>query len=304
MKKIFHLAPIILITYNRHDHLIRSLRSLKKNKLSKKSKIIIYSDGPKNSEDKKKILKIRKFIKRVKGFKSKKIIQRKTNYGTKKNITNAINESFKKYDKIIVIEDDLIISKYFLSFMNYCLNKYKSKKNIWHINGWSYPFMKFSKNDINFMNSMNCWGWATWKDRWKHLSLNDDRLIRNFTNKKIHKFNIFSSMDHFSQILRNKRKTLSSWAVYWHAAIFLKKGICIYPKFSMVKNIGFDGSGRMSSQYQYKSYLNDNFRKYEFNDKILVDKKLINQEFLYYFQKKRIIRKIIILIKKFLYTNL
>ena len=72
----------------------------------------------------------------------------------------------------------------------------------------------------------------------------------------------------------------------------------------MVKNIGFDGSGRMSSQYQYKSYLNDNFRKYEFNDKILVDKKLINQEFLYYFQKKRIIRKIVILIKKFLYTDL
>ena len=72
----------------------------------------------------------------------------------------------------------------------------------------------------------------------------------------------------------------------------------------MVENIGFDGSGRMSSQYQYKTYLNDNFKKYEFNDKILVDKKLINQEFLYYFQKKRIIRKIVILIKKFLYTYL
>ena len=82
MKKAFHLAPIIFITYNRPDHLIRSLRSLKKNKLSKKSTIIIYSDGAKNSEDKKKILKIRKFIKHVKGFKSKKIIQRKTNYGT------------------------------------------------------------------------------------------------------------------------------------------------------------------------------------------------------------------------------
>lgn len=304
MKKLSHLAPIVLITYNRPDHLIKSLKSLKKNKLSKKSTIIIYSDGAKNSEDKKKILKIRKIIKLVKGFKSKKIIERKKNYGTKKNITNAINESFKKYDKIIVIEDDLIVSKYFLSFMNYCLDRYKDKKNIWHINGWSYPFMKKSSNDINFLRSMNCWGWATWKDRWKHLSLENERLIKNFTNKQIHKFNIFSTMDHFSQILRNKRKTLSSWAVYWHATIFLKKGICIYPKFSMVRNIGFDGSGRMSSQYQYKSYINNNFKKYQFNDNIVLDKKLINQEFLYYFQKKRILRKIVILIKKFLYKYL
>ena len=52
------------------------------------------------------------------------------NFGTKKNIVNAINETFKKFNKIIVIEDDLILSKSFLYFMNFCLNNYKDKKNL------------------------------------------------------------------------------------------------------------------------------------------------------------------------------
>lgn len=299
-----NLSPIIYICYNRLEHTKKSLSSLKKNKLAKKSNIIIFSDEAKSPKEDKKVLNIRNYLKKLKGFKSKKLILRNKNFGTKFNIVSAINYTFKKFDRAIIIEDDLIVSKSFLTFMNECLNKYKDKKNIWHINGWSYPFMKKSSNDINFLRSMNCWGWATWKDRWKHLSLDDERLIKKFTNKKIHKFNIFSTMDHFSQIIRNKRKTLSSWAVYWHATIFLKKGICIYPKFSMVRNIGFDGSGRMSSQYQYKSYINNNFKKYQFNDHIVLDEKLINQEFLYYFQKKRILRKIVILIKKFLYKYL
>ena len=68
------LAPIIFICYNRYDHVVRSLNSLKKNKLSKKSKIIIFSDGPIDQINKKKIDKIRKYLKKLNGFKSKKII--------------------------------------------------------------------------------------------------------------------------------------------------------------------------------------------------------------------------------------
>ena len=147
--------------------------------------------------DQKIIKKKKKYLNNLKGFKSKKIINRKKNYGTKKNIIKALNESFKKFDKIIVIEDDLILSKGFLNFMNFCLDHYEDEKKVWHINGWSYPFMKNSKNDINFLGSMNCWGWGTWKNRWSFLTLNEKYLISNFSKKNIHNFNIFSSMNHF-----------------------------------------------------------------------------------------------------------
>ena len=185
-----NLAPIIFVCYNRLEHIIKTLNSLKKNKLSKKSKIIIFSDAPKNLLDKQKIIKIRNYLKKLKGFKSKKIVNRKKNFGTKKNIINAVNETFKKFDKVIVVEDDLILSKTFLNFMNFCLVNYKNEKRIWHINGWSYPFMKKSIDDINFLGSMNCWGWGTWKNRWKNFNSDEEYFISNFSKKKIHNFNI------------------------------------------------------------------------------------------------------------------
>ena len=147
-------------------------------------------------------------MKKLKGFKSKKIVCRVKNLGTKKNIVDAVNNTFEKFNKVIVIEDDLIISNSFLLFMNLCLKNYESEKKIWHINGWTYPFMKKSKDDINFLGSMNCWGWATWKNRWNNICLKEDKFIKNFSKKQIHKFNIFSSMNHFNQLLRNKKKNI------------------------------------------------------------------------------------------------
>ncbi len=296
-----NLSPIIYICYNRYEHVKKSLLSLKKNKLSQKSNIIIFSDAAQNYKDKKKILKIRNYLKNLKGFKSKKIIHRKKNFGTKKNIINAINFAFKKYDRAIIIEDDLIVSKYFLNFMNQCLEAYKNEKKIFHINGWSYPFMKKSSDDINFLGSMNCWGWATWKDRWSKLSLNEDKFISTFSNRDKHYFNISSSMNHWSQLLRNKNKTLSTWAVFWHASIFSKNGICIYPKFPLVKNIGFDGSGRMSSIYKYNSTLNNNSKKYKINQNIVKNTNLIDDEFNYYIKKKSYIDRSLTFLKKYYY---
>ena len=162
--------------------------------------------------------------------------------------------------------------------------------------------MKNSKDDINFLGSMNCWGWGTWKNRWSFLTLNEKYFILNFSKKNIHNFNIFSSMNHFEQIIRNKKKTLSSWAVFWHATIFKNNGICIYPKYPLVKNIGFDGSGRMSSRHKYKSNLNNNFRDFKLNLEIFKNKKLMNAEFNYYIMRKSIIGKLLTYIKKIYFS--
>ncbi len=296
------LAPIIFICYDRYDHVVRSLNSLKKNKLSKKSKIIIFADAPINQKNKNKTDRIKLYLKKLNGFKSKKIVFRKQNFGTKKNITDAVSQVLKKFNKVIVIEDDLILSKFFLDYMNLCLKTYKDKRKIWHVNGWSYPFMKYSKNDINFLGSMNCWGWGTWKNRWSYLTLNEKYFISNFSNKNIHHFNILSSMNHFEQIIRNKNKTLSSWAVFWHATIFKNNGICIYPKFPLVKNIGFDGSGRMSSKHKYKSNLNNNYKDFKLNLEIFKNKKLMNDEFNYFIKRKSIIGRLLVYLKKFYFN--
>ena len=123
-----NLAPIVLFTYNRIDILKESIESLKKNPLAKKSNLIIYSDNYKSNKDKKKVLRVREFLKEIKGFNKKKIFYRKKNYGLAKNIMRGVTEVFKKSTKVIVLEDDIKVSKYFLHYMNRSLDIYEKKK--------------------------------------------------------------------------------------------------------------------------------------------------------------------------------
>ena len=58
--------------------------------------------------------------------------------------------SFKKYKKIIVLEDDLEISKDFIKTMNYFLTKYSKDKKIYTITGYSFLKEKIKLKKIFF----------------------------------------------------------------------------------------------------------------------------------------------------------
>lgn len=256
-------APIVLIVYNRPKHLLKTLKSLKKNSESKYSEIFIFSDGYKadNLYDRQKVFEVRKLIKKIGYFKKKHIFENKKNLGLKKNIINAINYVLNKYSKVIVLEDDIIVSKYFLHFMNNSLIKYQSKKKVWHISGWNYAIS--NKNKINnietfFIRNMNCWGWGTWRDRWKKLNLNPVFFKKKFNKRDKYLFNLNNSFENFSQILRNDNKKISTWAIFWSATIFYHKGLCLNPLKSLTRNIGQDKSGTNSvNDYLFTKSLNN-----------------------------------------------
>jgi hypothetical protein len=246
------LAPIIIFSYNRPSHLKKTLNSLKKNKLSKKSKVYFFSDGPKtkNLTELKKINLVRKIIKNTKNFKCKEFFFHKKNVGLKKNILNGVTKILKKHKKVIILEDDIIVTKYFLDFMNQSLSFYTNKKKIWHISGWNYDLglKREHRNDKDafFIKNMNCWGWGTWRNRWDKLIVDPNFFYKKMNKKDIENFNLSNSINNWSQLMRNKNKTLKTWAIYWNATIFYYKGLCLNPKISMINNIGMDGSGTNS----------------------------------------------------------
>ena len=48
-------APIALFVYNRPEHTKKTLEALQKNTLAQNSELFIFSDGPKNNQDKKAV---------------------------------------------------------------------------------------------------------------------------------------------------------------------------------------------------------------------------------------------------------
>ncbi|MDB3986944.1 glycosyltransferase [bacterium] len=270
---MYAYAPIALFVYNRLNHIKKVIEALKKNLIAEKSKIYIFSDFSDSGEGQNKIKKIRKYLRNINGFKEVNIIERKNNYGTSKNITGGLDYIFKKYNKCIILEDDILVSKNFLSQMNYFLEKFNKNKKIASIEGYMYP-VNFRKDipDYFFLKGTGCWGWATWKRSWKNYEGSVDKLLKNFSAKKelVTDFDYYNSYPYYKMLKKQKWSKKKSWAIRWYASNFIKDNYTIYFKNTLVKNIGLDGSGencRIDYQINQKKFKNQTY-KFKINEKI------------------------------------
>ena len=143
-----NFSPIIIFVYNRLHHLDRLFNSLQRNDLFKKSKVLIFSDGPKNQIDKDKIDKVRELLKERLIPQNSEIIENDVNLGLSRNVIGGLNKTFQIYDRAIILEDDLELSPFFLNYINDALNLYATSENVASISGYMYPISpkKFSGN--------------------------------------------------------------------------------------------------------------------------------------------------------------
>lgn len=236
-------APVVLFVYNRPWHARQTVEALKRNELASESELFVFSDGWKNNEDKPKVLEVREFLKTINGFKKVHIIERERNYGLANNIIDGITKIVNKYGKIIVLEDDIITSPYFLRFMNDALKRYENEERVFGVTGYAYPINKEGLPSAYFLKAFACWGWGTWARAWKFFEKNPDKLIKIFTKKMIRDFNFDNSRDFWFQVVANKEGKLDSWAIFFYAAVFINNGLFLTPRDSFTKNIGLDGTG-------------------------------------------------------------
>jgi len=232
------ISPVVFFAYNRPYHTIKSLSHLKKNKLASKTDLLIFIDGPKNnSEDKIRVKLVCDIVKKIDGFKSKKIFFRKNNLGLSKNFISGISQILKKYESVIVIEDDNLVSKYFLDYINQGLNLFKNDNNICAINGYSYPINKKNLPNHFLVKGADTWGWGTWRRAWNEIIWNPKTLLKKINNKKILKKKI--------NLLKAKiDKKNDSYTIMFDLSMQIKKKYSLVPKIPYSINCGLDGSGR------------------------------------------------------------
>jgi hypothetical protein len=236
-------APVVLFVYARPDHTHKTLSALAHNDLASITDLIIYSDGPRTREDQEAVNAVRSLINRVQGFRSVTLHERKKNWGLANNIIDGVSQVCASHGRVIVLEDDLVTSPQFLTFMNQALDYFADAPKVWHISGWNYPVNMSDLGDAFLWRCMNCWGWGTWSDKWANFSKDPEKLIRRFARSQVRRFDLEGVGRFWSQVLANRQNQINTWAVFWYASIFQNDGLCLNPTTSYVKNIGFDGSG-------------------------------------------------------------
>jgi len=238
-----NFAPIVLFTYKRLWHTKQTVEALQKNLYADQSELFIFSDGAKNEKDELKVKEVREYLKTIKGFKKIEIIERDKNWGLANNIIDGVTEIVNNFGKVIVLEDDIITSPYFLKYMNEALERYEEEKKVMHISGYMFPIKTDGLPDTFFLKPTSCWGWATWKRAWKYFERSPQKQIKLLSKEQIKDFNLNNSYNYWSQVILNYEGKLHTWAIFWYLSVYLKRGLSLHPRESLTKNIGTDETG-------------------------------------------------------------
>jgi hypothetical protein len=198
------------------------------------------------------VQEVRNYIKNINHFKSVSIIERESNTGLAANIQGGVQQILSTFGKVIVLEDDLLTSPFFLDFMNEGLRIYENDENVISIHGYLLP-VKAKLPDTFFLRCADCWGWATWKRGWDLFQPDGNLLLKRLIESKQTKQFDFDGSYPFTQMLMDQiaGKT-NSWAIRWYASGFLANKYTLYPGKSLLSNIGGDGSGT-NNGFEYSS---------------------------------------------------
>lgn len=234
-------APVALFVYNRPAHTRQTVEALLANTLAGETPLYVFSDAPKNAAASQAVAEVRAYIRTIAGFKSIAIIERDTNFGLARSIIDGVTGLCEKYGRVIVVEDDLVTSSRFLSYMNDALTFYEHEGHVMQISGHIADVPEFSgRTEALFVPFITSWGWGTWERAWKQFdptvqgweTIRDDWALRK-------RFNLNDHFDYATMLEMQQNGRIDSWAIRWYLSVFLRGGVVLFPPRSFVRNIGF-----------------------------------------------------------------
>ena len=295
-------APIVVFGFNRPDALKNTIVSLLNNEEAKFSDLFVFVDGPREGKvgEKEKVKEVREYVKSITGFKSLHYTFSENNKGLADSIIRGVSEVINQYDRIIVLEDDLVLMPNFLNFLNQGLDYYENNQKVMSVCGHSckvqtpadYPY------DAYFFTRSSSWGWATWKDRWNLVDWELNNWDKVVANRKA--FVNSEGSDVFKMLNDWKRGRNHSWAIRFCYAQFIQKKLSVIPNKSLVDNEGFGGDGTNCKRYsRFKFELDERKERLTFRlpKKASLHTSLYKQALWYHSIPLRIWSRIMYLIK-------
>lgn len=279
------MVPIAVFVYCRYEHTKRLFESLYQNKEIDDTDIYVFSDAAKGIEKAKDVERVREYIYKIKSegkFHSFKIVENKENKGLANSIIDGVTEILKNHEAVIVLEDDLIVSKDYLQFMNDALNYYKGDVKVGAVTGFSYRLkgLKKYKKDVYIARTGNCLGWGTWKEIWNQVDwdisdyekFQKDRKMREEFDKI--QYGISRLLD--AQV----EGRVDSWAVRWDYHFWKNSLLTVYPSKSRVRHEGYDMSATHCTMEDEKKFLSDSFSEEKENyalEALEIDEKIAKE---------------------------
>ena len=305
------LAPVIIFNYNRPDHSLRTWEALALNELAKETELYLYCDGPKanaSDEMRQRIEELHALAKqyaieapKAGKFKAVNVVCAEKNKGLANSIIGGVSEVIVKHGRVIVLEDDLLTSPYFLKYMNTALDKYESYPSVFTISANRPPVNKMAipadyEYDVFVSLRPFSTGWATWKDKWERIDWSLDYLDDFLKHPQQIKSFHHGGDDLTEMLCLQRDHKIDSWAIRYAFQHFYYHAVAILPCIPYVDNIGFDGTGMHSGtdETDFRNNVALAPENPRMPDVLYEDERIINAFYNYFCRPKRTVLKRII----------
>jgi hypothetical protein len=165
-----------------------------------------------------------------------------TNRGLRVSIVSGVTALLQEHERVIVLEDDIVVSPVFIRFMHGALEVFRDRNDICQVSGYFVPH-RMNLPPAGMLRVPACWGWATWRRSWQHYSDDAAALLAAIKARDVDAFDLNGSYANLEALENNAQGSLNTWFIRWYASVFLRGGLTVYPGQSLTRNIGFGGGG-------------------------------------------------------------
>lgn len=236
-------APLAVFAYRRSTHLAAVLDALERCAEFASTPVFVFSDGPRDAAAAIDVAAVRQMLaKRARP--NMMVIEAPQNRGLANSIITGVTDLCDRYGRVIVIEDDLVVSPALLTWFNQALDRYQDQDKVWQVSGHQFAVPQFrERRDGMFLNFSTSWGWATWARAWRGFdpsatgwrSLGNDSVLRD-------RFDLHNAYPYADMLERQMTGKIDSWAIRWWWSMFRAGALALFPPHTLVSNIGEDGS--------------------------------------------------------------
>lgn len=246
-------TPILLITFNRPDHVRRVLTEILK---AEPQDLYICQDGARdgNENDRIKVQEVRDVINELtSAFKINHIhftlytLFQKSNLGCGPGPQAGITWFFENVEQGIIMEDDCLPHPDFFGYCEELLERYKNNERVQFINSTLYHNKWKCDASYGFSHYMVTGAWAAWRETWQGFDLDlPDLNAWSFRKQvlRLTKNRAEANWWYFKvKEIQKDRSKKSYWDYQMQIHLFKNSALTIHPKVNLVSNIGFDAEG-------------------------------------------------------------
>lgn len=237
------LAPIVIFAYNRPDKLARLIDTLKQNPEFGASPLYIFVDGSKNEDERNRVTAVADFAHKtcLVHLGGGQVVVAKHNQGLSQAVITGVSMVLDKHESAIILEDDLVCTPGFLSFMNQGLGLYATDERIIAVCGYGLKIRrpKDYTADVYLSLRASSWGWGTWRDQWQAIDWTVADWTQFCADRKAQKAFNRGGSDMTSMLKGYMEGRNNSWAIRFCYHQFRQGLYSVHPFCSYVDNVGF-----------------------------------------------------------------